>query len=220
MGAGTGAATLELARRGAGRITALEPDPRLAELLVSKASSSDAPVEVRIVTLEEADLPDASFDLVVSATAFHWVDETLGLEIVRRVLRPGAVIALWWTVFGDPMRDDPFHAATKRRLDIGFSSPSAGVRPSVPHALDVPARRAALEGAGFEDVQHELMRRLVRFTAREIRELYSTFAQNQQLPAAERDALLDDLEGIAQREFGGVVERPIQTSLYIARRSS
>ena len=130
VGAGTGAATLELARRGARRITALEPHPRLAELLVSKSKSSNAPVEVRVETLEEADLPDASFDLVVSATAFHWVDETLGLEIVRRALRPGAAIALWWSVFGDPTRDDPFHAATKRRLGIGFTSPSAGVRPT------------------------------------------------------------------------------------------
>lgn len=219
VGAGTGAATMELVRRGAARVVAVEPDPRLARLLRTKTEAAAAPVEILELAFEDVALTDATFDLVVSATAFHWVDEAVGLATARRALRPGAAIALWWWVFGDAQQDDPFHEATKERLSFGVSSPSAGRRPNLPHALDVDARRAALVAAGFRDVRHELMRQLVRFDPRQLRELYSTFAQNQQLPQEEREALLDYVEETAAVQFGGEVERPFQTSLYLARRS-
>lgn len=218
VGAGTGAATLELARRGARRILAVEPDERMAALLARKAEQQRAPVEVSIGAFEDTPPHDAEFDLVVSATAFHWIDEQRGLALAAQALRPGGAVALWWMVFGDPERGDPFHEATRDRLAFGVSSPSGGVRPGVPHALDVEARARALAEAGFTAIRHERWRRPVRFSARQIRELYSTFSQNQSLPPDERESLLDELEGIAEREFGGVVERQIITALYLARR--
>lgn len=217
VGAGTGAATLELARRGARRIVAVEPDARLAALLARKAERQHAPVEVSVGAFEDLPPLDAEFDLVVSATAFHWIDEQHGLALAARALRPGGAIALWWMVFGDPEFDDPFHRATKELLAFGVSSPSGGIRPGVPHARDVEARTTALADAGFISIRHERWRRPAQFSARQIRELYSTFSQNQSLSPERRDALLDALEGIAKSEFGGVVERPIHTALYLAR---
>jgi SAM-dependent methyltransferase len=218
VGAGTGAATLELARRGAREIVAVEPDPRLAAVLEAKAAEQQAAIEVLSVALEEMEPRGAVFDLVASATAFHWVDEAQGLAFAAEALRPGGAIALWWMVFGDPERDDPFHEATRDRVSFGVSSPSAGVRPGLPHALDTEARISALGAAGFAHIRYERWIQTARFTPRQIRELYSTFSQNQELSPEDREALLDDLEDIATREFGGSVERPILNALYLARR--
>jgi len=50
-------------------------------------------VTYRVATAEDSGLPDASLDLIVAAQALHWFDFDLFYDEVRRVLRPGGVIA-------------------------------------------------------------------------------------------------------------------------------
>lgn len=51
-------------------------------------------IEYRVARAEESALPDASADLVCAAQAAHWFDLDAYYDEVRRVLRPGGVIAL------------------------------------------------------------------------------------------------------------------------------
>lgn len=44
---------------------------------------------------EATSLPNASVDLVTVAAAFHWLDGPAFLREVRRVLRPGGLLAIW-----------------------------------------------------------------------------------------------------------------------------
>ncbi len=217
VGAGTGLATLELARRGASSIVAIEPDGRMAERLRAKAAAAGAAIEVVEAGFEEYEPPAGAFDLVTAATSFHWVDEAAGLAKARRGLRAGGAIALWWHVFGDPERDDPFHEATREHLAARGRSPSAGAQGAPVHALAVEKRTGALRDAGFVEVRHELMRGSVSFTPAELRDLYSTFSNTAHLSPAERDQLLDYVEDTAAKDFGGAVTRPLVTSLYVAR---
>lgn len=219
VGAGTGLATFELLRRGAAAIVAIEPDARLAQHLRERALRIGAPIEVVGSAFEDYVPAPGAFDVVAAATAFHWVDEARGLALARAALRPGGTIALWWNVFGDPERPDPFHEATTERLSFARSSPSAGTRPGVPHALDAEARRRALSDGGFVDLHHELFRWSAAFTPERLRDLYSTFSEFAQLPEDEREELLDYVETTAVERFGGHVTRPFRTALYIARKA-
>ncbi len=45
---------------------------------------------------EEIPAEDASFDAVIGASMWHWVDEARALPEVARVLRPGGTFALLW----------------------------------------------------------------------------------------------------------------------------
>src|SRR4051812_7604144 len=72
IGAGTGLATDPLLAAEPRRLTAIEPDVRLAAFLRDRVD--DPRLEMIVATFEDAALPDAGFDLVVSATAFHWLD--------------------------------------------------------------------------------------------------------------------------------------------------
>jgi SAM-dependent methyltransferase len=180
------------------------------------SAGNDTTIEVVEGAFEDYDPPAASFDLVTAATSFHWVAEAAGLAKARRALRAGGTIALWWFVFGDPDRDDPFHEATTARLAAGRQSPSGGAAGGPNHALDIEARTSALRDAGFVDVRHELLRESGRFTPARLRDLYSTFSNTAHLPPAERDELLDYIEATAANQFGGEVVRPILVSLYIA----
>ena len=210
IGAGTGQATKRLAEL-AGSVLAVEPSDALAAHL--RARLTTANVEFIEAPFEDVDLPPSSFDLVVAATAFHWLDPAVALPKVASVLRPGAWLALWWNVFGDPSLPDPFHDATEpllRDLEIGPGGHS--------HALEVTARGRELSDHGFQDVEHEAIPWTLHLDATQTRQLYATFSNIARLPDARRAAILDDIERIADVEFGGRVDRQMVTPIYTAHR--
>jgi SAM-dependent methyltransferase len=215
VGPGTGQATRRLLALGASPLLALEPDPALAAHL---RESLGARVEIRETTLEDADLAVAAYDLAAAASSFHWVDEDIGLARIAAALRPGAWFAMWWTLFGDAEAPDAFISATSPLLEDLQSSPTAGEAGRPPYARDRDARVAALERAGFEAIEHELLRWSASWDTDGIRALYGTFSPIARVEESRRAEILDEIARIAREDFGGRVERTLVTSLYTARR--
>src|SRR5512142_92857 len=52
-------------------------------------------IEYRVERAENVSLADASVDLVTVAIAVHWFDLELFYQVVRRVARPGGLLAVW-----------------------------------------------------------------------------------------------------------------------------
>lgn len=216
VGPGTGQATRRLLDHGAHLLVALEPDAALAAFLETTLRDR---IEVVVTALEDAELPAASFDLAVAASSFHWVEEDRGLAKLLEALRPGAWVALWWTLFGEPGKPDAFIEATSPLLENLKASPTYPATPDrPPHALDAEARLEGLRTAGFERAEHEVMRWEARWGTAGIRALYGTFSPIARLDEAHRNEILDGIADIAERDFGGHVERTLITSLYMARR--
>jgi SAM-dependent methyltransferase len=215
VGPGPGQATRRLLDLGAGPLVALEPDPALAEYL---AGTTGGRADIRVTTLEDADLPAAAFDLAVAASSFHWVDEAIGLEKIIDALRPGGWVALLWTLFGDEDAPDAFIRATSRLLEGIEASPSRGEAGRPPHARDTEARLAALARAGFSDAEVQTTRWSASWDSAGIRALYGTFSPISRLDESRRTAILDGVERIAEQDFGGRVERRLLTVLYTARK--
>jgi len=182
-----------------------------------RATIPDKALTVLISAFEEAVLPGASFDLGLSATAFHWLDEDMALAKVEKLLRPGGWWAMVWNVFGDRCRPDPFHEATKILLD-GPVSPSAGAG-DVPFALDGEARLAALERThAFNRIEYQASPWSLILDPHQTVALYATYSNVNIRP--DREAVLAELGGGARDEFHGRVTRNMVTSLYVARRRS
>src|SRR5262249_60031843 len=92
IGAGTGKATVALARRGF-EIVALEPGSNMAAVLRRKTASFPA-VSIEETTFEAWRAGDRRFDLVLSAQAFHWVDPALRYVKAAAALRGDGALAL------------------------------------------------------------------------------------------------------------------------------
>jgi SAM-dependent methyltransferase len=215
IGAGTGTATRRLLELGANPLLAVEPDGRLATFL--RETIPDKALTVVVAPFEEVVLQEASFDLGLSATAFHWLTEDLALAKVAKLLRPGGWWAMVWNVFGDSHRPDPFHEATKSLLN-GSLSPSAG-NGEVPFALDAEARLAALERThAFDNVEHQTGAWSLALDPDQTVALYATYSNINVRP--DREAVLTELHRLARDEFHGRVTRNMVTSLYVARRRS
>src|SRR4249920_1036332 len=215
VGPGTGQATRRLLELGASPLVALEPNEDLADHLVATFGGD---IELVRATVEDAELEPESFDLAAAASSFHWVDENVGLARIDRTLRRDGWIALWWTLFGDGDAPDAFVRATSPLLAGLESSPTKGEPGRPRHARDVAARVAALERAGFVDVEHELFRWEASWDAAGIRALYGSFSPVLRLDELRRNALLDEIAAIAERDFDGRVERTLSTLLYTARQ--
>jgi SAM-dependent methyltransferase len=213
VGPGTGVATRRLLAAGA-RVDAFEPDPRLAAYLRT-ASPSDR-LTVHVETFEDA-THAGPFDLGLAATSFHWIDAPAGLAQAARLLRPGGWWAMVWNNFGDRARHDAFHEATVGLLGES-RSPSAGSG-QLSYGEDAAARRADMEAAdAFTDIGYEAVHWTLVLDPAGVRALYGTYSEiNAREPEA-RERLLDQLADIAERTFGGRVERNMVTTLHTARR--
>ena len=91
IGAGTGILTRLLAAR-VEHVTAVEPDERMRAVL----SDSGVRADIRAGRGEELPVDSSSYDIVIAASAWHWVEEARAVPEAARVLRPGGRLALTW----------------------------------------------------------------------------------------------------------------------------
>jgi hypothetical protein len=73
--------------------------------------------------------------------------------------------------------------------------------------------------AGFLNVRIDLVRSTTKLDPADVRALYSTFSPIAVLPVGRRSRVLDAITEVAEDQFEGSVERPIQTILYTGQRS-
>jgi SAM-dependent methyltransferase len=215
IGPGTGIVTRRLLALGA-RVVAVEPDPSLASYLRETMAGED--LTIVGTSFEEAEIDEATFDLAVAGTSFHWVDQEVGLRKLSQLIRPGGWIALWWTLFRDPSHPDPFSTAVEEIL--GPQTRGAFDEPGrQPFQLDHEHRRRDLaRWAQLEDVASTRVRWTCVLTPSQARALYASMATVIRRPITEQRELLDQLERLATETFDGRVERNFVTALYTGRR--
>ncbi|MBB3655624.1 SAM-dependent methyltransferase [Rhizobium sp. BK650] len=217
VGAGTGLATEHLLAHDPQRLLAVEPDTRLAEFLRARLLRPE--LEVIEQPFEDLDEAGRSYDLVVSATAFHWLDAVPALRRIHALLRDGGAVALIWNVFGDNSRPDPFHEASAHLFAGHRPSPSGGGTTETPYGLDREARLRDFKAASFQCEPPFMFEWTLTLNPPAVRRLYATYSNVVAVEAEKREALLDALEELARSDFGGVVTRNMTTSVFVARRA-
>ncbi|HXR24976.1 MAG TPA: class I SAM-dependent methyltransferase [Candidatus Binataceae bacterium] len=100
VGCGTGQATLPFAQRGY-EIIAVEMGESMAA--IARQKMREVPnVEIVTAKFEDWEPGDRKFDLVISATAFHWIAPQTGYPKAAQVLRPRGAIAIFSNIHPHP----------------------------------------------------------------------------------------------------------------------
>jgi SAM-dependent methyltransferase len=147
VGAGTGALTAELVRRGA-HVSALEPSPSFVAALGRRLPE----IEAEAGSAEALPWPDESFDAALAQLVLTFMaDAPAGIAEMRRVVRPGGVVAAcMWDLAGMEM------LAAVNRTQQAFADDSAGTEARTRYRS-----RDEVEGLfvrdGFADVRTELL---------------------------------------------------------------
>ncbi|WP_326778101.1 class I SAM-dependent methyltransferase [Streptomyces sp. NBC_01445] len=108
IGCGTGIAARQFQAAGSA-VLGVEPDGRMADVARARG------LEVEVATFEAWQPAGRTFDAVIAAQSWHWVDPVAGAVKAARVLRPGGRLAIFGHVYEPPAAvAEPFAAAFRR----------------------------------------------------------------------------------------------------------
>ncbi|MFR0354778.1 class I SAM-dependent methyltransferase [Streptomyces sediminimaris] len=203
IGPGTGQLTRPLAESGC-RITAVELGDALAAVARRRLAAFPH-VDVRVAEFESWDLPPEPFDLVVSATAFHWIDPAVRLVKAARALRPGGRLALVVTEHVAGGTED-FFARAQRCYEHWDPATPPGLRPQP--ASEIPAGTGELERSPlFGRVAATRYTQDITYTTDEYIDVLLTYSGHRALDERSRRGLLACLRRLIETRHGGSVTK-------------
>jgi ubiquinone/menaquinone biosynthesis C-methylase UbiE len=204
VGCGTGQLTESLAGHGFD-LTAIDIGPSLID--TARHRLGDSTVSFEVVSFEEFTGPPGSFELIISATAFHWVDPEIRYRKSARLLRPGG----WLAVLATGERyDDPFGGTLREMWDV--RSPDGGAWRKQPRPSD---SEAIAESGLFEPAVHTTEVQRMTMPVESIIGVENTRATSLSWPHEVRE----EFTGEMRRHLGSHTEVGLiqETSLTMAR---
>jgi SAM-dependent methyltransferase len=216
VGCATGKATLPLARRGL-RVTCLELGADLAAVARRNLSAFPAVQVVHADFETWQPQPAETFDLVLAATAWHWIDPATGYPRAWKLLRPGGHLAIWGQAHVFPDGGDPFFADLQDVYDeIGEGVPPGTI---VPRPGEVPDSRADIEASGlFGDVVVRQFDWELRYDADSYLRLLDTFSGHIAMAERKRQRLYGEVRRRLSQRPDGMLRRHWGSVLHVARR--
>ncbi len=212
IGIGTGQATLPFLEMGC-NITAAELGDKLAFYSRSKFSAYRN-IEIINVDFTGGNWDDNSYDLVYSATAFHWIPQELGYNMVKSILRSNGTIALFWNHPFPNRLNDETNIANRRVYDkyLPSSKPIAEFTEK-----DCQKHLDELEQHGFTDITSKLYNKIRTLKSNEYISLLNTYSDHRALPPDIKIAFEKDMKQ-AIDDINGEINIYDTIDLYLARK--
>ena len=211
IGIGTGQATLPFIKTGC-NLTAVELGDRLADYCKQKFSTYE---NFNIINADflKVELPEKHFDLIYSATAFHWIPKDSGYAKVKSLLNPIGVLALFW--------NHPFVSNAEDKTNLASMAIYQKYRPNdkTPIQFDKSKCKVIINELaryGFTNIQSKIYRRTRTLTSEEYINLIKTYSDHNALPELIRLAFEQDMKQ-AIDEVGGKINIYDTIDLYLAR---
>lgn len=203
IGPGTGQLTRPLLEHGAS-VTVVELGKDLAT--IAQNNLSEFPhLEITVSSFESWPLPSRQFDVVVSATAFHWVDSRIRASKSARALRPKGVLA---AIYPHQVAGDDggfFHDSQRCYREWGLSTDSDW---HPPYDHDIPAMYQDIDQCtDFAFVERYRIRKTRSFTTDQYVGLLQTDSLILTLSEPCRDGFLNDMRTLIDAHYAGVVSR-------------
>lgn len=217
VGIGGGQATEPVLKTGC-RLTAVEPGAHFSAICGSKFQ--DYP-NFAVITgkFEDTAFEEGAYDLIYSASAFHWVPEEIGYPKVYAMLKSGGAFARFANHpcrdKGNPALAGAIDAAYKRYYDPYHHKSQE--QPQEYGERQARARAMIAEKYGFTDIRYALFHRTRDLTAQEYVALLGTYSDHIALQEPARARLFDEIEGAINR-YGGVITLYDTIDLQLARK--
>lgn len=204
VGIGAGQATLPFLQRGC-TLTAVEIGKDFSRLCKEKFCLYP---KFYIVTdrFENITFEDGAYDLVYSASAFHWIPEEIGYPKVFSMLKSGGVFARFTN---HPFRDKENPALCKEMDDI-YSRYYYTYYDKAPKSsfeyTEADAKNCALiaEKYGFSDIRYKLFYGTRTFSASEYCMLLGTYSDHNAIETKIREEFFSEIENAINRHSGRI----------------
>ncbi len=212
IGCGSGNATVLFAQRGY-KLLGIELGGRLAQFARQRCQAFPNTTIVQSA-FEEYNVPSHSFDLAISADAFHWIPPEVGYPKLINSLKETGSIALFWHIEIDPHTDwsvaidELFH-----KIAPQFDNPQKSV--TLEWQTNI-IKQNFHEHCGIEDVTIKSYSWSETITADKFVKRLRTYSSHREMSEELRTKLYTEIQNVIN-DFGGSVEKPIQAALFHAR---
>ena len=217
IGIGGGQATLPVLKTGC-KLTAVEYGEQFSALCRDKFK--DYP-DFNVITnkFENVDFENDTYDLVYSASAFHWIPEEIGYKKVFAMLKKGGAFARF---ANHPYRDKSNPALSKaidEIYDKYYNKYHNKKRELLTEYTEKQAADRAMiaEKYGFTDIRYALFYRERIFTAKEYIELLGTYSDHIAIEETIRAKFFSAIEN-AINNYGGTITIYDTMDLQLARK--
>jgi SAM-dependent methyltransferase len=216
VGCGSGQATLPFARRGYSMIC-LDIGPDLLKLAAQKCLDFPQASFIR-ASFEDWQPGEEKFDLLLSATAFHWIPPEIGYPKAASLLKETGFIALFWNY---PPR--PFTGFFLDSQEIYRQILPNWTDPSSAPALDEDIQKTENEinSTGlFEPVIVKRYPWSRDYTTVEYLKLLNTHSDHYSLDPDVKEHLFKAIGALIEDKFGGRITKPHLSVLFMAKKAA
>lgn len=204
VGIGAGQATLPVLRTGC-RVTAVEPGGNFSALCREKFRDYPG-FSVITGKFEEVELERDVYDLVYSASAFHWVPEEVGYNGVYAILKKGGAFARFANHphpdKGRPALNEEIQALYDRYYYPFHNKKRTPLKEYGEE--EAKARAMIAQKYGFSDIRWAMFYRTRNFTASEYIALLGTYSDHIAMEQTVREAFYTGIEDAINRHGGEI----------------
>lgn len=216
IGCGTGQATVPFAEQGYS-MTCLD----IGEELLARAAHrciSHPKVRFELSSFENWNAAEAVYDLVISATAFHWIPPEIGYPKTADVLKDTGYLALFWNHHPTPYTGF-FQAVQSIYQDIvpqwGSVSSIQSIEKQIERTKVGIAKTNLFETTMIYQYHWER-----DYNTEAYLRLLNTYSDHRQLDESRKLRLFERIGELIEKQYSGLVTRPYLTVLYIAKKKT
>jgi SAM-dependent methyltransferase len=216
IGCGTGQATLPFAQHGYA-ITCLDIGRELSSLAARKFQAYPN-VQIHNISFEDWESEEQAFDLVMSATAFHWIPREVSYPKAAKVLKDSGSIAIFANEH--PAQHTGFFADVQtiyRQAVPEWSDP----RTEPPLETSIQSTAHYINNTGlFNPVIVRTYPWTQTYTAEQYLQLLNTYSGHRNLEQSKRSRLFTGIGQLIEQKYGGTITKHYLAVLYIAKKRS
>lgn len=205
VGSGSGQATLPVLKTGC-ELTSVEYGENFSRILMEKFGGYKG---FKVITgkFEDVGLEDDAYDLVFSATAFHWVPEEIGYPKVYSALKSGGAFARFANRPRNSQNapelaaeiDALYEEYYNKAYDIKSGTKKWFTEEKAKEISQIPAKY------GFTDITYKLFYRERVFTAEEYIQLLGTYSDHIAIEETIRNDFFSKIAAAINRHGGKII---------------
>ncbi len=216
IGTGTGFLTRALALKGF-TVTGIELGSKLAQ-----KARLNVPKFTNVTILEgdfdTEELEPDSYDLVVAATSYHWLDPLKRGQKIRNIVSKGGTAAIIETRHIDNGRDTFPVSSQECYLKWDKNTTAEFRLPGRDEVVKDGFRYSSEFRDGFEKTINKNYGTDVEYTASEYRQLLSTYSDIILMEDPSREGLLECLTDMIDKNYGGKITKSYLWQLFLMKK--
>lgn len=212
VGIGTGQATEPFLLTGCD-VTAIELGEGLTEYSKEKFKEYKN-FNIYNTSFEDFECDDNSFDIVYSATAFHWIPENIGYPKVLNMLKDGGTLAVFWNKPFVKREDDLLHQKIQSIYQKYIPSSEKFIENNTERYNKMVK---TIESYGYKDIEVKLYHQTRVFNSEGYISLLNTYSDHRTIPKHIKQEFESEIKN-AILENDDILNVYDTMDLYLARK--